>query len=190
MSRVEGVGSVQLFGAKYAMRIWLDADKLNAYALTPADVIAAIQAQNAQISVGQLGDTPSVPGSSSMPPSPRSAGCTRRSSSATSSCAAIPTARLCACAMSRASSSGSANYGFDVKYNGKPASGLGVTLATGANALRTVCRRQGSAASACSRRFPHGLKAVIAFDIDTVRAQVDSTKWSRRCSKRSCWCSW
>src|SRR3984885_11656593 len=54
VSRVEGVGGVQLFGAKYAMRIWLDADRLNAYSLTPADVTSAIQAQNAQVSVGQL----------------------------------------------------------------------------------------------------------------------------------------
>ncbi|HEY4972469.1 MAG TPA: efflux RND transporter permease subunit, partial [Steroidobacteraceae bacterium] len=62
MSRVEGVGSVQLFGAKYAMRIWLDAGKLDTYRVTAADVIAAIQAQNAQVSIGQLGDSPSVPG--------------------------------------------------------------------------------------------------------------------------------
>jgi len=62
VSRVEGVGGVELFGAKYAMRIWLDADRLNAYSVTPADVTAAIQAQNAQVSVGQLGDTPSVQG--------------------------------------------------------------------------------------------------------------------------------
>jgi len=62
VSRVEGVGGVQLFGAKYAMRIWLDADKLNGYGLTPADITSAIQAQNAQISIGQLGDSPAVPG--------------------------------------------------------------------------------------------------------------------------------
>src|SRR5580700_7659133 len=49
VSRLEGVGSVQLFGAKYAMRIWLDPNKLNGYGLTPNDVIQAIQAQNAQI---------------------------------------------------------------------------------------------------------------------------------------------
>jgi multidrug efflux pump len=62
LSRVAGVGNVQLFGSKYAMRIWLDPDKLKAYALTPADVSAAVTAQNAQVSVGQLGGTPSVAG--------------------------------------------------------------------------------------------------------------------------------
>ncbi|MGO4777262.1 efflux RND transporter permease subunit, partial [Lysobacter sp. 2RAB21] len=62
LSRVPGVGTVQLFGSKRAMRIWLDADKLNSYKLTPADVSAAVQAQNSQASIGQLGDTPSVQG--------------------------------------------------------------------------------------------------------------------------------
>lgn len=61
ISRVDGVGDVQLFGAQYAMRIWLDPDKLASRNLTPADVITAIRAQNAQVSAGQLGGTPSTP---------------------------------------------------------------------------------------------------------------------------------
>ena len=55
LSRVPGVGEVQLFGAQYAMRIWLNPDQLNNYQLTPLDVSTAIQAQNAQVSAGQLG---------------------------------------------------------------------------------------------------------------------------------------
>src|SRR5690606_21241185 len=62
LSRVPGVGNVQVFGSQYAMRIWLDPDKLNTYRLTPTDITTAIQAQNAQVSVGQLGATPSVQG--------------------------------------------------------------------------------------------------------------------------------
>ena len=62
ISRVAGVGSVQVFGARYAMRIWLDPDKLTTYKLTTADVIAAMRAQNQQVAVGQLGGTPAVPG--------------------------------------------------------------------------------------------------------------------------------
>src|ERR1044072_8689459 len=62
LSRVKGVGSVQLFGAPYAMRIWLDPEKLNSYKLSPGDIVAAIRSQNAQVGVGQLGDAPSVPG--------------------------------------------------------------------------------------------------------------------------------
>ena len=59
---VSGVGDVQLFGSQYAMRIWMDPNKLNNYQLTPVDVISAIKAQNAQVAAGQLGGTPPVKG--------------------------------------------------------------------------------------------------------------------------------
>ncbi|HWI41685.1 MAG TPA: efflux RND transporter permease subunit, partial [Verrucomicrobiae bacterium] len=59
ISRVQGVGEVTVFGSQNAMRIWLNPDKLNNYKLTPNDVIVAIQAQNAQVSAGQLGGMPS-----------------------------------------------------------------------------------------------------------------------------------
>ena len=62
ISRVKGVGDVTMFGGQYAMRIWLDPAKLTAFKLTPVEVISAIQAQNAQVSAGQLGGTPSVKG--------------------------------------------------------------------------------------------------------------------------------
>src|SRR5260370_12680481 len=62
ISRVPGVGDVQLFGAQYAMRVWLNPDQLNNYQLTPLDVSMAIQAQNAQVSAGQLGGAPALPG--------------------------------------------------------------------------------------------------------------------------------
>jgi len=55
LSRVPGVGSTQVFGARYAMRIWLDPNKLDAYQLSTTEVIAAIQGQNQQVAVGQLG---------------------------------------------------------------------------------------------------------------------------------------
>ncbi len=58
ISRLNGVGDVQLFGAQYAMRIWMDATELTKYQLTPVDVINAIKAQNDQIAAGQLGGTP------------------------------------------------------------------------------------------------------------------------------------
>src|SRR5690554_1599541 len=62
ISRVQGVGEVQVFGAQYAMRIWLDPNKLDTYRLTPNDVIAAVQSQNQQVAVGQLGGTPAIDG--------------------------------------------------------------------------------------------------------------------------------
>ncbi|MEE8742558.1 MAG: efflux RND transporter permease subunit, partial [Rahnella inusitata] len=62
VSRTSGVGDVQLFGAQYAMRIWMDPNKLNNFQMTPVDVINAIKIQNNQIAAGQLGGTPPVPG--------------------------------------------------------------------------------------------------------------------------------
>ncbi len=58
ISRTSGVGDVQLFGSQYAMRIWMDPNKLNNFQLTPVDVISALKAQNAQVAAGQLGGTP------------------------------------------------------------------------------------------------------------------------------------
>src|SRR5690606_24837774 len=62
LSRVDGVGNVQVFGAQYAMRIWLDPSKLAAFELTPQDVVNAVRAQNAQISAGEFGARPAVDG--------------------------------------------------------------------------------------------------------------------------------
>ena len=62
ISRLEGVGEVQLFGTQNAMRIWLNPARLNDFHLTTSDVIAALQAQNAQVSAGQFGGTPAIKG--------------------------------------------------------------------------------------------------------------------------------
>src|SRR5690606_6481837 len=62
LSRVEGVGNIQVFGTQYAMRIWLDPNKLDVYKLAIPEVVSAIQAQNAQVAVGQLGGTPAIDG--------------------------------------------------------------------------------------------------------------------------------
>jgi multidrug efflux pump len=164
VSRVEGVGGVELFGAKYAMRIWLDADRLNAYGLTPGDVTAAIQAQNAQISVGQLGDSPSVPGTQlnatitalgRMHTPEQFEGIVLRSNSDGSSLRLRDVARV---------EVGLATYGFNVKFNGKSASGFGVNLATGANALRTAAGVS-ELLKSMQPQFPRGLKVVNALDI-------------------------
>jgi multidrug efflux pump len=163
LSRVEGVGTIQLFGAKYAMRIWLDADKLNAYALTPADVITAVQAQNAQVSIGQLGDVPSVPG--------------QQLNATVTALGRLQTPEQFRAIVLRSGSDGStlhlsdvarvelgqATYAFQAKYNGQPASGMGITLATGANALRTVAGVSALLKS-IQPRLPPGLKAIIPYD--------------------------
>ena len=62
LSRVPGVGEVQIMGSGYAMRIWLDPDRLTKYGLSTADVVTAIRSYNAEISAGQLSGLPAVPG--------------------------------------------------------------------------------------------------------------------------------
>jgi len=163
MSRVEGVGSVQLFGGKYAMRIWLDPGKLDTYKVTAADVIAAIQSQNAQVSVGQLGDMPSVPGQQinatvtalgRMHTAEQFSNIALRSNTDGSTLHLSDVARV---------ELGQVSYGFAARYNGKPASGMALTLATGANALRTVSGVQALLAR-LSPTFPAGLKSSIPYD--------------------------
>ena len=137
LNRVQGVGSVQVFDSKYAMRIWLDADKLKAYGLTPADVAAAVQSQNAQVSVGQLGGAPSVRGQQlnatvtalgrlQSPEQFRNIVLRGNAGGSTLRLGEVARIEL-----------GQADYGSANQYNGKEASGLGITLATGANALDT-----------------------------------------------------
>ena len=163
MSRVEGVGNAQLFGGKYAMRIWLDPGKLDTYKLTANDVITAIKAQNAQISVGQLGDLPAVPGQQlnatitalgRMHSPDEFRNVVLRSNTDGSTLHLRDVARV---------ELGQAAYDFSVKYNGKIASGIGISLATGANALSTVANVQ-ALIHRLEPSFPAGMKAVFPYD--------------------------
>jgi multidrug efflux pump len=163
LSRVPGVGAVSLFGSKYAMRIWLDPDRLKSYALTPADVTAAVQAQNAQISIGQLGDMPSVPG--------------QQLNATITALGRLQTAEQFGDIVLRTNSNGStlrlkdvarvelgqANYSVDAKYNGQPASGMAVTLATGANALSTA-KSINALLDQLRPKLPAGVRAMVPYD--------------------------
>ena len=62
LGRVPGVGEVEVFGTGYSMRVWLDPDKLTKYGMTTDDVVAAVRAYNVEVSAGQLGGAPAVPG--------------------------------------------------------------------------------------------------------------------------------
>lgn len=163
MSRVEGVGELEVFGSQYAMRIWLDPSKLLSYKLVPTDVTAAIEAQNAQVSAGQLGATPSVPGqqlnatitSQTLLQTPEEFGAILlRSTPDGASVRLRDVARI---------EMGSESYNVIARYNGKPAAGMGFKLATGANALSTAeaIKKQ---IQVMEPAFPQGMKAVIAFD--------------------------
>src|SRR6185503_1776490 len=172
LSRVKGVGSVQLFGAPYAMRIWLDPEKLNSYKLSPSDLVAAIRGQNAQVGVGQLGDAPSVPGQQlnatitaqgRLETPEQFRNIVVRTSAGGSPLRLGDVARV---------ELGSSNYGFVTRYNAKPASGVAVNLATNANALDAAIGVE-TMVRELERSFPPALKAVIPFDTTPfVRASI------------------
>jgi hydrophobe/amphiphile efflux-1 (HAE1) family protein len=163
ISRVEGVGSTQIFGAAYAMRIWLDPFKLNNYKLTTAEVKSAIQAQNTQVSAGQLGGTPSVPDQQ------LNATVTAQSRLQTpEQFRAIVLKTTAEGAVVRLGDvakveMGSENYEVISRFKGNPSSGLAVTLASGANALDTAEAVKAKLKD-LQEYFPPGLKAVIPYD--------------------------
>src|SRR5512137_312163 len=160
MSRVPGVGELTLFGSQYAMRIWLDPNKLSSYRLTPADVAAALRAQNVQIAAGQLGGLPAVPGqqlNATISAQGRLQTPAQFESIVLRTGASGATVRLRDVARVEL---GGENYGTVSFYNGKPSSGLAVRLATGANALATADAVKAKAAE-LERFFPAGLEAFV-----------------------------
>lgn len=163
MSRVPGVGEIQLFGAQYAMRIWLDPLKLTQYNLTSLDVIAAIRSQNAQVSAGQLGGAPSVAG--------------QELNATVSAQSRLQTAEEFRKIILKSDISGanvflgdvarvelgSESYAVVSLYNGQPATGLAIKLATGANALDTASAVREKIAE-MKPFFPQGLEVVYPYD--------------------------
>ncbi|MBO0613491.1 efflux RND transporter permease subunit [Thiothrix fructosivorans] len=163
ISRVEGVGNTQVFGAAYAMRIWLDPFKLTQYKLTTSEIKSAIQAQNTQVSAGQLGATPA------MPDQQLNATVTAQSRLQTpEQFRAIVLKTAADGAVVRLSDVarvelGSENYDVISRYKGQPSSGLAVTLASGANALATA-EAVRAKLTELEAYFPPGLKAEIPSD--------------------------
>jgi multidrug efflux pump len=163
ISRTPGVGDYQLFGAQYAMRIWLDPAKLNNYGLTPGDVAAAVQAQNVQVAAGELGGLPSVRNqqlnATIIGPSylhtPEQFGQILLRVEPTG-------ARVLLRDVARIELAGE-NYAVDTKYNGHPASALAVKLASGANALDTV-RNVRATIAQLRPAFPPGVEAIYPYD--------------------------
>lgn len=163
LSRVEGVGTITAYGSSYAMRIWLDPNKLNNYQLTTNDVISAIEAQNSQVAVGQIGGAPSVEtqalnatinAQSQLQTPQQFRDITLRVNQDGSfiTLGQVSTVEL-----------GSENYNFLSYYNGQAASGMSVQLASGANELKTdtAVRKR---IQELSQYFPPGLKTEIAYE--------------------------
>ena len=163
LSRIDGVGDTNQFGAGYAMRIWLDPNKLVSYNLVPADVIAAIRAQNAQVSAGQLGATPAVPGTV------LNATITAQSRLQTvdqfqqiivknNPDGAVVRVRDVARV-----ELGADSYNRTVRFNGRPAAGLAITLTPGGNALQTAAAVK-ARMDELMKTMPPGVKSVTALD--------------------------
>ena len=140
VKRLEGVGSINIFGSGYAMRVWLDPFKLQKYQLTSADVTSAIEAQNTQVSVGSLGAQPVSEGQQLTVTMTAQSQLTTvddferiilkvGQDGATVRISDIGRVEI-----------GQESYGGSSRFNGKPAAGFAVNLATGANALDTAER--------------------------------------------------
>ncbi|MFI8335640.1 efflux RND transporter permease subunit [Pseudomonas taetrolens] len=167
ISRTAGVGDFQVFGAQYAMRIWLDPAKLNKFNLTPVDVKSAISAQNVQVSSGQLGGLPAVKGQEL---NATIIGKTR-----------LQTAEQFEKILLKVNTDGSQvrlkdvaevglggeNYSISAQYNGMPSSGLAIKLAPGSNALDTAKALRATIAD-LEPFFPEGMKVVYPYDTTPV----------------------
>lgn len=138
LARVNGVGSLQVFGGEYAMRIWLDADKLKSFSLMPSDVQSAIEAQNIQVSAGKIGALPAsdkqqltatVRAQSRLQTVAQFRDIIVKSQTDGAVVRVKDVARV---------EMGSEDYSAQAKLNGHPAAGLAVMLAPGANALDTA----------------------------------------------------
>ncbi|MCX2890086.1 MULTISPECIES: efflux RND transporter permease subunit [Pseudomonas] len=174
LSRTQGVGDFFVFGFQNAMRIWLDPAKLNSYQLMPSDVTAAISAQNVQVSSGAIGGLPTRKG---VELSATVIGKTR-----------LKTADEFKEILVKVQPDGSQirlkdlgevvlgneTYSYDVNYNGKPAAGIALRLATGANMLETV-ERVKNTVDQLKPYLPPGVEVVYPYDTSpSVKASIDS----------------
>jgi hydrophobe/amphiphile efflux-1 (HAE1) family protein len=163
ISRTPGVGDYLIFGAQYAMRIWLDPAKLNNFNLTADEVTAALQAQNVQVASGEIGGLPAVPG--------------QRLNATIIGPQRLQNAEQFKRILLKVNTNGSQvllrdvarvelggeTYAVNSSYNGKPAAGLAVKLAPGANALDTA-KAVDETISTLKPFFPPGLEAVRPYD--------------------------
>ncbi|HNL41903.1 MAG TPA: efflux RND transporter permease subunit, partial [Ottowia sp.] len=163
LQRVPGIGQVQLFGSERAMRIWIDPDKLHSYKLAPSDVASAIQAQNAQVSAGAIGNQPLVagqtmtatvvvPGQLSTPE--QFGAIVLRANADGSSVRLKDVARI---------ELGAQSYASAARLNGEPGAGMGIQLSPTGNAL-AAAEAVRARMSELQAFFPPGVTWTIPYD--------------------------
>ena len=163
LSRVPGVGEVEIFGSQYSMRIWLNPDKLTDYQMTVQDVITALQAYNVEVSAGQFGGAPAVEGQRL-----NAAIIVQSLLKTPDEFAAIPLRTNPDGSVVRVSDVGRTELGteaYDVEVfcDGRPSTGLAIRQAAGANALETADNIRAKL-NEMSHFFPPGLKVVYPYD--------------------------
>ncbi len=164
LSRIDGVGNVQMFGGGYAMRIWLNPEKLESYRLTPSDVSAAITAQNAQVSAGEVGGLPSVP---QQQLNATITAQTRLSSAEEFENILLrmePNGAVVRLRDVARVELGAESYQTVSRFNGKASTGVAIIMATGANALDTAESVRARVAE-LEPFFPKGMKVVFPYDV-------------------------
>jgi hydrophobe/amphiphile efflux-1 (HAE1) family protein len=173
ISRIDGVGEVQTLGTGYAMRLWLDPDKLRKYALIPSDVSAAITAQNAQVSAGQLGALPGGRGQQ------LNATITARSKLQTAEqfenvvLRSTPDGAVVRLKDVARVELGAENLTVRSQLGGRPGAGLGVVLADGANAVQ-VAEAVKARIEELKPLFPNQLQTFVSYDTTPfVSASID-----------------
>jgi len=163
VQRTMGVGSLDIFGSGYAMRIWLDPMKLAQYQLTPTDVTSAVRAQNTTVSVGSLGTVPTTPGQqftatvtaqSNLGTVDEFAQILLKTASDGSGVHLGDVARI---------EIGQQRYGANSRFDGQPAAGFGVNLASGANAV-DVARAVRDTLDRIAPALPEGVEFRIDYD--------------------------
>jgi len=163
LSRINGVGNIRVFGAQYSMRIWMNPEKLTAVGLTPVDVTTAITNQNTQLAVGQLGGLPAVANQQ-----------LNATITAQSRFTSIEQFENVLLTVNTDGSQvrlkdvarielGAESYTSQSRYNGRPATGLAIQLATGANALDTAAAVRAKVAE-LSQFFPNSVTVVYPYD--------------------------
>jgi multidrug efflux pump len=163
IKRTEGVGETQIFGSGYAMRVWMDPERLAKYSLMPSDISAAIKAQNNQVSAGQLGALPQAKGQQlnvtvtarsrlQTPEQFRSIIVKTASDGAVVRLVDVADVEI-----------GAESYSTASAYNGKPSAGLAINLATGANAISTAQAVRGTI-SRLEPTLPASLEIVYPYD--------------------------